>query len=260
MNYGMHISASGALTAMHRLDVAANNLANVETTSFMPDIAIDRPRAHERAEDNLPYLPSNAMLEKLGGGILSSDTKIKFAPGAVRITGNPLDVAIQNEGFFVVEERLGRNETPELYFTRDGALSLDGSGRLVQARSGRALLDTIGREIVVPEGASVRLDGRGRVLADGEEIARLQIAGVSSTDALEKVGDGLYRSRLAGQDVRTDIDADLRVEALETSGVDAIQAMMAVSKAQSAANRGIQMIDIHNRLMQATISTFARVG
>ncbi|MHC4976426.1 MAG: flagellar hook-basal body protein [Planctomycetota bacterium] len=260
MNYGMYVSASGALTAMHRLDVASNNLANIETTAFKPNVAIDHPRAFARAEDNLPYLPSNQLLEKLGGGILSSDTRIKLSPGSIRTTGNPLDIAIQNEGFFVTEQREGREGSAELYFTRDGALSLDGDGRLVQARTGRALLDVRDREIHVPAGAMVSIDGQGRVLADGDEIARLQITGVSSVDAIEKVGDGMYRARNAGRDIRAEIETDLRVEALESSGVDAVQAMLAVTKAQGAANRGIQMIDIHNRIMQATISTFARVG
>lgn len=260
MNYGMYISASGALTAMHRLDVAANNLANLETVAFKPDVAMDVPRDPARIEDQLPFLPSNKLLEKLGGGVLSSMTLTKFAPGTIKTTGNPLDVAIRNEGFFVTRQEQGRDGNPELYFTRDGALTLNSEGHLVQARTGRALLDVNDNEIEVPYGALAHIDGSGQVLSDGVVIAQLQITGISSTKLLEKVGDGLYRAKNAGQDLRTEIGTEIRIESLENSGVDAIQAMMAVTKAQGAANRSIQMIDIHNRIMQATINTFARVG
>ena len=69
MNYGMYISASGALTSMHRLDALTNNLANVNTVGFKPHTPAVKQRDVARVEDDMPLADSNAMLERLGGGV-----------------------------------------------------------------------------------------------------------------------------------------------------------------------------------------------
>ena len=65
MNYGFQISSSGLLTALYRQDVYANNMANMDTVGFKPDIPALMQRDAARTEDHLPFAPSDAMLERL---------------------------------------------------------------------------------------------------------------------------------------------------------------------------------------------------
>src|SRR4051812_42884899 len=70
MSYGLQISASGVMTSLYAQDVYANNLANMDTPGFKPEIPSIMPRLAVRQEDHLPFMPSNALLERLGGGAL----------------------------------------------------------------------------------------------------------------------------------------------------------------------------------------------
>ena len=86
ISYGMHLSASGALTSMHRQDVITNNLANARTPGFKPDIALQIARDPARIEDGLGNLPSNQLLERLGGGTHVLPTIVSFAQGVLEQT------------------------------------------------------------------------------------------------------------------------------------------------------------------------------
>ena len=70
MNYGMQISASGALSGLYRMDVFSNNLANINTTGFMPDVPVIRQRDAAAREDGLGAMPSNELVERLGAGVM----------------------------------------------------------------------------------------------------------------------------------------------------------------------------------------------
>ena len=88
MNYGLYLSASGVLTNTYRQDVFANNLANVETPGFKPDLPSIRQRDPEAIEDNLGFQGSNELLDRLGGGVLAGQQRINFNQGTLRPTGN----------------------------------------------------------------------------------------------------------------------------------------------------------------------------
>lgn len=68
MYYGIQLAASGALTSLYRTDVLANNLANINTAGFKPDMVYTRQRDTARVEDDLPFLPTDDLLERLGAG------------------------------------------------------------------------------------------------------------------------------------------------------------------------------------------------
>ena len=117
MNYGLQIAASGVLVQMHRTDVLANNLANIDTVGFKPDWAGALARDPARREDGLLGLPSDALVERLGAGVLAAPTMTSFAQGPIRQTGRDLDAAIRGTGFFVVG---GESGPASLRLTRDG--------------------------------------------------------------------------------------------------------------------------------------------
>lgn len=259
MNYGLYIAASGALNGMHRLDVAANNLANVETVAFKRDLALTMHRQAARFEDGLTNLPSNELLERLGAGVLGAPVRTAFTAAAPRVTNNPLDVAIRGEGFFVVRDgRAGEGE--DLRFTRDGRFLRSAEGALVTAEGGLPVLDDRDRPIRLDDSLPVTITPAGDVEQGGEVVARLQVVGVADPAALEKQGAGLFRPRAAGMDPRVPVAVDLVPGAVESSGVDAIREMMAVSRASSDAQRSTRMISVFDELMGQAINTLGRIG
>ncbi len=263
MNYGLYLAASGALTSLHRLDVAANNLANASTPSFKKDYALLKARPAARIEDDLPFLPSNLLLERLGAGPLLDRTRVDFTPGAVQKTGNPLDVAIQGEGFLLVRAPASPDEAGDdagLRFTRDGRLTLDGAGRLVQAATGLPVLDVNDQPIFLGSAADVRIEADGDIVQGGRAVARLQIARPPDSAALTKEGQGLYRASPQAIVNRQPAAGTLLQGALEQANVDPIQATMAVSKAAGAVASNVSMIRAFDQLMDRAINGLGRVG
>jgi len=259
VNYGLYIAASGAMNGMHRLDVAANNLANVETTAFKRDIAVVMQRDAARVEDELFNLPSNELLERLGAGVLAAPTQTAFSPAPPEVTNNPLDVAIRGEGFFVV--RHGEPGDPNaIRFTRDGRFLRSADGRLVTAKEGLAVLDEQDRPIRLDPDRPATISPAGEVAQDGEIVARIQVTGVADPDTLVKQGAGLYKARSQGADPRVPVQIDLMPGAVESSGVDPIMAMMAISDASGASQRNVRMIGMFDELMGRAINTLGRIG
>lgn len=162
-----------------RMDVAANNLANVATTGFKADALIleeaDQTQAH--AEED----PRQIRFVRDVGIMHGMDQ------GPISMTGNPLDVAIEGDGFFMVE---GMNGAAQ--YTRDGAFSLAGDGRLVTS-DGRAVLNSGGAPIVLdPQGESPSIGRDGVIRVAGVEAGRIGVASFAAPGALAKVGDNLW--------------------------------------------------------------------
>jgi len=260
VNYGFYMATSGLLSGSHAMDVAANNLANIETPGFKVDVSMARSREPARLEDDLFHLPSNTMLERLGGGVTPWPVRMDFAQGALEVTDRPLDAAIRGEGFFVVRDG-SAPAGDRTRLTRDGRFELDSSGRLVTHDNGHPVLDDRGREIVLDPSRPVQIDGRGGISQDGVEVARLSVAVVDDQQSLVKSGDGLYTGpEGVMNNLRQAETPVVRAGALERSGADPIKAMNAVRQAQGMASRNARMIDIHNDAMQLAISRLGRIG
>lgn len=260
MNYGFYMSTAGLLTGSHAMDVASNNLANVETPGFKVDVSMVRSRDAARVEDGLSHLPSNLMLERLGGGVTPWPARIDFKEGSLDMTSNPLDAAIRGEGFFVVRDGSAPAGDRER-LTRDGRFLVDGSGRLVTHDHGRPVLDTNNQPIHVPEGAKPSINASGEVVIDDEVVAQLNISTVADVRGLIKDGDGLFRSSGPIAGLLTPVETPrLQPGAIERSGADPIKAMTDVRAANSMASRNARMIDIHNDAMQMAIARLGRVG
>jgi len=259
MNYGLNLAASGMLTSMYSLDVASNNLANVDTVGFKVDKPIITQRATAREEDGLHTLPTNRLLERLKGGVHLAPTVTDFSQGSLRTTNGPLDVAIEGEGFLVLDSGEGEGDA-RLRFTRDGALAVNSEGRLVHAGTGMAVLDHRGRPIRVDPNQPVTITPGGEVRQGGAALGRLQVTRIENADALQKVGDSLIGAKPGRTLARTDADATLHSGMLENSGVNAISAMMAVRKASGSAQSNAQMISYIDTIMDQAINRFARIG
>jgi flagellar basal-body rod protein FlgF len=152
----------GLDSRMKMIEIVTNNLANAQTTGFKRDFG----RVLESQQ------------------LLDVGTTIDTTPGPITSTQNPLDVAIDGEGFFAVQTPAG------VRFTRNGSFSLDASGDLV-TKQGMKVLSSSGSPINV-SGNNIGIQDGGIVTADGNEVATLKVVTFQNINLLQKEGSNHF--------------------------------------------------------------------
>jgi len=259
MNYGLYLSAAGALSSMHRQDVLANNLANMNTVGFKPDRVDTRQRLPERLESPDTFASPQLLLERLGGGLLVQPTRIELKQGNLITTDNDLDLALEGPGLFVVGSGYGGDDR-DVRFTRDGRFTLNARGELVMAANGMNVLDAGRRPIHLDPASPVRIDPAGTILQNGAAVAQLGVVDAPDPADLVKQGDNLMR--LADNAATPPRTASGRVRQgyTESSAVDPVMMMNAMMTAAKAAQGNFRMIQQHDHIIGQTMNTFARVA
>ena len=263
MNYGLYLSASGVMVNAHRQDVLSNNLANVNTAGFKPMFTDVRQRPAEAIEDGpVDFGLSNALLDKLGGGVFGDEQRIDFSNGASIQSNNPLDAALQQRNaFFVVEHIDPKTGEAGIRLTRAGQFMTNNDGELV-TQSGHRVLGINGQPIdIAGAQAEIRNDGTVALLDnDGNQVGAEQMQVVSADLAtLKPDGKNLFEMR--GGDTRQPIDEPVLLPRhYEASGTSAIQIMQEIVSATKAATGNAKMIQYHDQMLNASINTFARLA
>ncbi|MGA6925305.1 MAG: flagellar basal-body rod protein FlgF [Desulfosarcina sp.] len=245
MSGGMYLAAAGALVQQLRLEMLANNVANINTVGYKAETSVF----------GVPEAPSSAPLDNSSEAIASLTpyappfrSVIDFSQGAIRQTGNPLDVAIEGDGFFSIQ-------TPEgLQYTRQGNFSLNADGVLITPEGYSVLGE--GGEITLDEG-SVEIDLEGRVIVDGDELDRLRISAFGDGHALKKAGNGrfvLSENAIAGDRPEGVILRQGYLESANVNPVRAMTEMIETSRAFEAYQKVIQSAD------EATATSINEVG
>lgn len=259
MNYGLYLSAAGAFTSLHRQDVHANNLANVNTIGFKPDESYARHRLPERLESGAMADP-HWLLEQLGGSQFVQPTRVRMIQGALQETGNQLDVAISGEGFLVAQARRGAGGD-QIRLTRDGRLTLNEDGELVMASTGLRLLDVNNSPIRInPLRDDVRIDAHGEITQNGAIIAQLQFVSPTDPELLQKAGDNLLRFHGGAAASHAAATGTIVQGHVEASAVDPISAMNAMITASKAVASNAAMMQYHDHVLDQAINTFGRVA
>ena len=215
MERGLYIAASGMLSEQVRQDLLANDLANASTPGYKADRATQR----EFEEMLLSNTRTGAGIGSLGQGVAIDRQATDWRPQAMRQTDEPLDFAIEGEGFFAVQGPGG------VGYTRNGRFSAAPDGRLVTAT---------GETVLGRNGAPVRVGADGTVAPQALQVVLLQNP--------RKAGEGLVTGQPAGQ---APLDA-VRSGALEGSGADPARAMVdmiASMRAFESGQRVIRTID-----------------
>ncbi|MEE8155577.1 MAG: flagellar hook-basal body protein [Phycisphaerales bacterium] len=256
MNYGMYLAATGVLTSMYRQDVLANNLANVNTVAFKPDVVYTRLRLPERLESG--GADPQQLLERLGGGHLLSPTRLNLTQGSLTDTGNDLDLAIDGEGFFVVRSASDGDE--QLRLTRDGRFTLNTAGELVMAGTGMKLLDIENQPIRLDQTATVQVRSNGELVQNGKVRATLRIAAATDQNQLSKLGNNLLTVNSTDPQALRPADGRLLQRHLESSAVDPVMMLNAMISASKAASANLKMMQYHDHIIGQAVNTLGRVA
>ncbi|MHC4429017.1 MAG: flagellar hook-basal body protein [Planctomycetota bacterium] len=256
MNYGLYLSASGALTHMERQDVYSNNLANVNTIGFKPDMIYTRQRLPERLEGRVA-IPPQRMLEILGGGLSPVGNRISSAQGGLKMTGHDLDVAVEGEGFLVVQ---AGPDAGDLRLTRDGRFTLNAAGELVSAANGLPVLDEQDLPIRLDRTLPVQIRPNGEIVQDDVVRARLRFVAPTDAHDLIKTGGNLLRLRDGtGPGELRAATGQLHQGHVESSAVDAIRTLMDLTAAAKAVMANGKMMQYHDHIMGQAVNSLGRV-
>jgi flagellar basal-body rod protein FlgF len=208
MDSGYYAAMTGLLARTQALDTAAANLANAQTPGY---------RA-EREYFRSVLLGPDALNSQLGQtvnnyGLLGGD-RLNLAQGALQQTGNPLDLAIEGQGFFAVQSAQG------VRYTRDGSFHRSPTG-LLATEAGEAVLSASGQSIPVPPG-EVSVGANGVISVAGGAVATVGVFTFPADMQLVPEGANRY---LAPSGITATLakDATVHEGALESANQDAVQ-------------------------------------
>ena len=247
---GLYTSATGMNAQQTLIDTIANNLSNVNTTGFKKS----RPEFQDLVYQYLvdPGAPTSGTTKSptglfLGLGVKAVGSTRMFSQGDLVSTSNPLDVAIEGDGFFSVTMPDGSKS-----YTRAGNLRLNDTGQLVTAD---------GYEIVGPspiaEGAkNIRISEDGQISytdVNGAQTSAGQLEAVRflNPSGLRSTGRNLYEATDASGAESAGVFAEngfgkLSQGFLESSNVSVVQEvvqMITAQRAYEAASKGITTSD-----------------
>ncbi len=201
MSKGIYTAVSGAMAQSAKMDTIANNLANVNTPGFKRDAQIFKEyiSAYEKEPTTITVPRITASVESfydMQGGDKSyvdlAGTATDFTQGGLKQTGNPLDLALEGDGFFEVL-------TPEgVRLTRAGSFTIDNQGRVTTKqgfpvlKEGTPGTDPAGR-IIQTNGNKISVSDDGQILENGlTPVGKLSVVNVLNKDGLQKVGHNNY--------------------------------------------------------------------
>jgi flagellar basal-body rod protein FlgG len=193
-----------------RLDVYANNLANVNTVGFKADQPVFRLEPEDPTSESVQNTP------RLSPYALPLEYVTRFEPGAFQKTGGQMDAAIVGRGFFEVL-------TPDgLQYTRNGQFSINENGVLSTAQGWPVMGQ--GGEIAI-EGSRIEIGEDGQVVVDGDVVGVLRVVDFNDASQLKKTGSTLFKVEdpVAGPSEAENFRISQGV--LEASNVNAIQTM-----------------------------------
>lgn len=257
----LYTSATGMKAQESLIDNTANNLANVNTTAFkrsrmdFADLYYTSQRAPGSSVSTAQVSPTGL---QIGNGVRVVATSKSFVNGTAEQTGNPLDVAIEGDGFFPVEVTNG-----ETRYTRAGSFKLDNQGRLttpdgyvvlpgITITSGSDNMSiTVGKDGTVQAGTTGSAQGR-------QTVGQLQIATFLNPAGLSSEGNNLYAETVASGAAQLGNPGDtgygqLNQGFLEGSNVEVVTELISLIAAQRAYEINSRAIRAGDEMLSTSI-------
>jgi flagellar basal-body rod protein FlgF len=230
MSSGIYSTLSGNLARMQALESFTNNLANANTFGFKKDRITFESYLSDASQTSTN---KGLNFTKLQGGF------IDFSPGSSQITGNPLDLALDGEGFFKVR----RND--EFLYTRAGNFQRDADNNLI-TESGLEVVGSNGQPIII-DADDFTIDQDGKIYSEGSEIGQIDIFAVDELSLLTKEGEGLF-SMPPDKPDRPAENTKVLQGYLEASNVNMMEEMVLMMEALRAFEAHQKMVKNYGRI------------
>jgi flagellar basal-body rod protein FlgG len=261
-NIALQSAATGLSALNTKLDVIANNLANVNTTGFKGSRANFEDLLYiERAQPGV----ENASGEKrpiglsVGLGVKVSGTELDFTQGALINTGRDLDMAIDGLGFFKVQVEDGVGGG--VAYTRAGQFAVNADGEIVMASDqGRRLIPNIKLPSNYIPPVTVTADGHVQVLEPGNtqptDLDQIKLVAFVNPAGLRQIGNNLYiESAASGSPIEGNPNSDnfgaIRQNVVEASNVDPTFELIEMIRTQRAFEMNSNSIRAADQTLQS---------
>lgn len=233
------VALSGQLALRRKLDVIANNVANINTDGFKR-LSIDFEEA-EMPKASVLLFPRR---DRDPSFVREQGTVNDFSAGSIELTGRQLDVALADpNSFFTVSTPAGNR------YTRAGSFQLDNTGRLVTADGKPVLAD--GGEVVFGQSeTSIAIANDGTISSSAGPKGKLSIVSVDDKSQLEHVGDNLFQSATAPT---PSTNPGVRQGSLERSNVNGVEEITAMIDVQRAYERLVSLMKQNDDLRSKAI-------
>jgi len=238
---GIHTVASGMLPYLKRQETFANNLANINTPGFKKDGVFQR----ELSKAERISIPTESDWEEP----MVDQVHIDFSAGQLEYSGDDLNVAIEGDGFFVVSTADGER------YTRDGSFQLDSEGFLMTANGNRVLTD--GGPVALV-GSKIEIDGDGKILVDGSQVAQLMVVDFAKPYQLVKGEGGLFVPKNESVTSQPAADFSLRQGYVERSNVGAVEEMVSMIGSYRDYESGQKAIQIQDETLQKLLEKLGK--
>ncbi len=211
MDNAGYIGLSRQSGLMRELNTVANNIANINTNGYRREANMfaEHVKALQNGDPSLSIATMTRRYTDLSAGDITK-------------TSNPLDVAIDGEGFFLVESPQGER------LTRDGAFSLNAIGELVSSSNARVLDESGGAIVIPPGGGKISITAEGVISVGAQTVGKL---GVVTADPafLVRVGKNQFRAENGHQPA---LNPRVQQFALEGSNVSAVEELARLIEVQ----------------------------
>ena len=208
MDSGYYAAMTGLIARTQALDIAAANLANAQTPGYLAE------REYFRSVLVGPDSEDSQLGQAINRyGLLGGD-RLSMAQGPLQQTGNPLDLAIEGHGFFVIRTSNG------VRYTRDGSFHRGQTGGLVTAAN-EPVLSAVGQPISLPPGEVV-IGASGVISVSGGAVATVGVVNFSDSAQLKPEGANRYAVP-EGVKATQSGDATIHQGAVDGANQDAVQ-------------------------------------
>lgn len=217
MDNGLYHAAGAMRSGERRLEAIAHNLANVSTRGYKRETSFAQALRAGRSKE----------LQVVAGH--SPDP----SQGPLEATGNPLDLALEGPGWFVVEDAGGRS------YTRDGSFRVDDRGTLV-TQEGLSVAWKGGRGSIRPAGEALAIDPNGFVRQGQATIGQLDIVDLDQPTRMTPGAGGRWTAPPGAQEIPA--KARLRQATIERSNVESMEELVALVTVQRSFESAATML------------------
>ena len=239
-----YVALSRQTSLWRQLEVVANNIANVNTTGYrgkdvmFTDYLVKTPNTDSAFRDEVRFVQDFGLVRDL-------------RPGTLKQTGNSMDLALEQNGYFVVETNQG-----EMY-TRAGRLTLDADGQLVTSEGNPVMTENNTPIFVAPNEGEFTVGRDGTVSTENGPIGKLRIVDFEEPQRLKDVGASLFQADL-GQDPQP-VDNPVVVQGMiEGSNVNGVVEMTKMIDVQRAYGQVQSMLDKEDERVTNAMQAWAR--
>lgn len=252
---GFYAAAAGVFTSQKSLNVISNNIANATTAGYKNQSTMESSFG-DHLINRMSELDSVAQ-NNIGPGsymTVNSSEYTDFTQGSLESTGRSVDMAINGDGFFLVES--------EIYgpvLTRNGQFEIDSEGDLFLPGAGKVLND--GEDTINLESSNFTVSANGVISVDGEEADTLFIVKPSEETVLKSVGNGVFQvDEDGGYDQAETGTYSVMQGTLEKSNINMAQEMSKIIAGQNHYNSCTQMIKMYDKINEITVNQIGRIG